>query len=199
MSYQHHFLKQIEFIENSASLFDLGKINESIRIAVSLRVLMHDTKNSTSLLSHMEKKQSMKILSTSWGGFKDEKSFGFSLTGIQMAGNSIEVTPNLHRYDKNKARNITISEWWEENVFSSPVVGLLSRRDFALIAANKDGGAHVDKLPDKFKKIKDGDVGFIIPNVEVNIGFGQLWPCTLRQMAWELLNSEDFIVQSKLT
>ena len=192
MSLPQHFKKQYEFIENSSALFDLGKTNEAVRIATCLRVLMHDTKNSTSLLTLMEKKGSLKVRSTS-NLFDGVKSFGFSLTGIMTTGNINRVVPNLHRiyYDKE----VSIDEWWNEIVFAMPEVGSFTRKDFVLIAANKDGGAHVDKLPQKYQKLQQGEAGFIIKfGNDIQSNFSEMWPCLLRQLAWEFINSPDILV-----
>ena len=46
-----HLQKQLGFIERSCASFDAGFYDEAIRIAVSIRILLHDTKSSTSLLT----------------------------------------------------------------------------------------------------------------------------------------------------
>ena len=42
--------EQLAFLESSAAAFDAGMDGEAKRLAVALRVLLHDTKNSHSLL-----------------------------------------------------------------------------------------------------------------------------------------------------
>jgi hypothetical protein len=51
-----HLLEQIKFLKNSIILFDKGDYEECKRIAVSIRVLVHDSKNSISLLKQLKKK-----------------------------------------------------------------------------------------------------------------------------------------------
>jgi hypothetical protein len=46
--------EQLEFIASSAEAYDAGKFAESKRIATSVRVLVHDTGSSTSLLKLWE-------------------------------------------------------------------------------------------------------------------------------------------------
>jgi len=48
---QEHLNEQLEFIERSAISFDNGFEGEIKRLAVSVRVLIHDTAKSTSLLT----------------------------------------------------------------------------------------------------------------------------------------------------
>jgi len=45
--------RQLGYLERSAARYDSGQLDEGIRIATTIRVLVHDTRNSTSLLSHL--------------------------------------------------------------------------------------------------------------------------------------------------
>lgn len=45
--------EQLEFIERSCSAYDEGHRSEAIRIAVAIRVLLHDSRTSTSLMKHL--------------------------------------------------------------------------------------------------------------------------------------------------
>jgi len=45
--------RQLGFLRNSCVSYDAGSIDESIRIALAIRVLIHDTRNPTSLLRHL--------------------------------------------------------------------------------------------------------------------------------------------------
>ena len=47
---QENLLEQIRLLENKCILFDAGETVEALDIATKLRVLLHDTGNSTSLL-----------------------------------------------------------------------------------------------------------------------------------------------------
>ena len=50
--------RQLDFIRNSASAYDAGHSEEALRIGVAIRVLLHDTKFSNSLLNQMGQKES---------------------------------------------------------------------------------------------------------------------------------------------
>ena len=54
--FKSHFREQIEFLIRLASAYDGGFESEAKRMAVVLRVLLHDTNSSKSLLKHLEKK-----------------------------------------------------------------------------------------------------------------------------------------------
>jgi hypothetical protein len=51
-----HLAEQLQFIEASADAFDKGFEGEAKRLAVTLRVLLHDTKSSRSLLGQLGRK-----------------------------------------------------------------------------------------------------------------------------------------------
>lgn len=59
-----HLAEQIGFLQSSAKLYDLGNETEAKRMAVTLRVLLHDTKTSSSLLGQMHLKKKMQFVST---------------------------------------------------------------------------------------------------------------------------------------
>ena len=48
-----HFHEQIRFIELSGKAFDEGFEGEAKRLGTAIRVLVHDTRNSTSLLRQL--------------------------------------------------------------------------------------------------------------------------------------------------
>lgn len=54
-----HLSEQIGFLKTSSHLYDLGFENEAKRLAVTLRVLLSDTKNSTSLLTALDLKNKL--------------------------------------------------------------------------------------------------------------------------------------------
>jgi hypothetical protein len=51
--FQKKLREQLGFLERSCQMYDEGHIEEAIRIAGTLRTLIHDTGKSTSLLKHM--------------------------------------------------------------------------------------------------------------------------------------------------
>lgn len=74
-SLREQLFRQIKYLNNSAALFDQGDHDEAIRLATTLRVLLHDTferngrPNSTSLLSLIGEKNRIKFVDT--GVYKD--------------------------------------------------------------------------------------------------------------------------------
>ena len=58
---------QVSFLRRSVNAFDEGYNDEALRLAVTLRVLFHDTKQSVSLLRYLKKKGSLNFRKISLG------------------------------------------------------------------------------------------------------------------------------------
>jgi hypothetical protein len=68
--------RQIGFLERSCLAYGSGHQEEALRIAVSLRVLFHDTQSSVSLLTHLGVKASARVLSTFEPGYTEAAKTG---------------------------------------------------------------------------------------------------------------------------
>lgn len=185
--------KQTEFLASSCELYDLGRVNEAIRIATSLRVLFHDTAKSTSLIQHAGVKK-LWLLSTC-DDIPKHAEFFPNLTKLQLNPQAAlaEFIPKLDTAATK--RIVPLSTWWGQDVVylhrSANV--RVRRRDLVLMAANKDGGAHVDTtVPQEYQEILEGLGWAIILDPESNprtIKFKNAHLSALRQMAFEVLNS----------
>jgi hypothetical protein len=52
--FKAHLFRQLGFLWRSCQAYDEGYIDEAVRIATVIRVLIHDTQASTSLLKHLD-------------------------------------------------------------------------------------------------------------------------------------------------
>ena len=183
--------QQIGFLVSSCSAFDSGHHEEALRIAVSLRVLFHDTNSSVSLLTHLGVKDTLLVLSTLEPGYIEDKKT--AMIGISIPiwiDSSGERTPPLGQATRHDF--IPAMKWWSEIV-----MGLnhpFSRKDIVLGAANQDGGAHVDSAPDpKTEELIEGIGTFMTIATGVvtkRVLDNQHFPL-LRQFAFEVLNSPE--------
>lgn len=225
--FQLELAKQLKFLRNSCEHFDRGDVEEAVRIATAIRVIMHDTKNSISLLEHLQAKGI--YLRTSCQVEQAENIYGRmnALSGISakldnpIGGEpTIEVTIVPHGIGVLSVDNVVkVDEWWNQLVYRIPSFGDYSRKDLVLAAANKDGGAHVDKkLPPLYAQLAKGSAsvdaqrvgnnGEAVFSIWLAFGSGKGLPgaCIeniqyfdIRQMATELLNSEDLVELSRIT
>ena len=175
---------QLGFIRNSCERYDRGDRVEAIRIGTSLRVLLHDTAKSTSLLKHLGATD-VPLLSTSPeigpGTLAIE---GMATIVITSAGMTFE--PPLDR--TSRKRLLPAPQWWKEPVTIVDAGVRVSRRDIALVAANKDGGAHVDAtLTAEYQKLKTG----LWAKLDTGKPVSDHHLLYLRQMGFEILNSPE--------
>jgi len=108
-------LRHLKFIEASCRAYDQDFVEEALRIAVSLRVLFHDTKNSTSLLTHLERKNSINIISTIGLGKTDQQLGNSMVYYIPVMITPSGVTPSLGR--GFRTRVVTVDAWWQPCFF----------------------------------------------------------------------------------
>lgn len=189
--------RQIRFIRNSCQLYDDGMLDEAIRLATSLRILFHTTKLSTSLLTHL-KADTCHILSTALA--VPGKCDAFALVDVRSIARIGDHPKAYAKLDTSgNRRTIPFLEWWQgERILQAT----FTRRDLVLWAANKDGGAHVDAtLDDEYVRIVNGlgfgltvigtDEGEIPKKQQVTYDLLNLHFACLRQIAYEVLNSQD--------
>ena len=142
--------RQLAFIETSCRSYDAGFCDEAVRIAVAIRVLIHESKNSHSLLHQLCLRDSVQLLSTFPDTTPSEGVIAVSFGGL-LSGSGVE--PAL---DRARHRSfLTVEQWWQQvvHIFNDEY----SRRDVVLSAANQDGGAHVDPRPsEKTKGLRSG-------------------------------------------
>ena len=188
--------KQLGFLARSCASFDAGHFDEAIRIATVLRILFHETRNSTSLLSHLGASH-MRLLSTSLdiaAKTKDPRLGGgrlemFNGMGRYSPGGNPPYYPK--RGNAYSRRLVKASDWWCEIVSVLDTNTQLARKDVVLAAADKHGGAHVDaSLPPAYERlIESPDLGSLVLKGGEVVPIGGHHYVALRQMGYEILHS----------
>lgn len=142
-----HLKEQISFLEASSNSFDAGREEEAKRPAVSIRILVHDTPISHSLLGQMGEK--LKFLDTSSDLDSNNILAHGGLISILTEPNQIRYAAMLDNLPTDKVKMIDFDSWWNKPVFVDKQGRKLTRQDLILTAANQDGGAHVDPSLDE--------------------------------------------------
>lgn len=135
-----HLKRQIVFLKNSIAAYDRGDREEAVRMAVVVRVLCHDYKQSSISLFQQLGSNAPQLISTSppvIPAALQTTDFGTLLAG-QIFGNTIEYSP----VDPSSPV-VDYQQWWHQKIFIRDQK-MYSRKEVVLAAANKDGGAHVD-------------------------------------------------------
>ncbi|WP_243439235.1 YecA family protein [Fundidesulfovibrio soli] len=132
--------QQLEYIQRSAELFDAGHEDEAIRLAVPIRVLVHQTKHSHSLLDQLGMK-GVKFFDSSFVLIRESLVPHSGL--VFMDGAEAKFIPPLDMAGL-EFRKVDFEDWWNGNVFRDSNDNLYTRKNLILTAADQDGGAHVD-------------------------------------------------------
>jgi SEC-C motif len=148
--FKEQFKEQIGFLRSSSQAYDAGNEPEAKRLSVNLRVLVHDTRNSVSLLKHLEIKDKLPFVNTAPPP-APPGVISFFRGGLCIAektlgeGSKTRVVPVL---DSDPLRNDQprqcFEDWWKTPVLHDHEGNAFTRKDFVLAVADQDGGAHVD-------------------------------------------------------
>ena len=191
LSCREQLKRQLGFLERSCSHFDAGHTDEAIRIATIVRVLIHHTNASTSLLHHLGA-STISLLST-YPILGDEVLFTLS-SPVRISDIGIHAPLDTAIVRLFMPAN----EWWNQVLVRDGQKDY-TREFVAVKATNKDGGAHVDAdLGRDYERLstdgwtwKQEENGQVLQN--------QIMPThyiLLRQTGYELLNSPELLALS---
>ena len=146
-----HLKEQLQFLMTSANLYDKGNKSEAKRLAVTIRLLLHDTRDSISLLSQLGYKDKLFLDTSNYEVYKKTPWDVLVYTGLIGTSlvpyeNKIEFIPILVPREDNSIQWREFELWWKMVVIKDTLGTTFSRRDLILNMANKDGGAHVDPV-----------------------------------------------------
>lgn len=142
--------EQLGFLVSSASAFDLGQLPEAKRIALVIRVLVHDTNISHSLLDQLGIKNSLSWADSTPAIDRDPNIVGRSpgLTTMGPGPTGMVFRPRYFEQIEQSptTRYVPFTDWWERAVILDGNGNEFSRKSLVLAMTNKDGGAHIDRL-----------------------------------------------------
>jgi hypothetical protein len=198
IDFKAHLTRQLTFLWRSCEAYDKGHTDEAIRIATAIRVLIHDTPKSTSLLNHLG---ALGIsLSSTVSGLDTSRSVFLSGMGrMTMTSTKTTWAPavDCRAIDKQ----LPLAEWWNQVVY---ILGKIraTRKSLVLAAANKDGGAHVDvSLTAEYETLMStGQRGWFHYSPNNDQIFQPIMDAHLvyiRQIGFELLNSPELLSLAK--
>ncbi len=137
---------QLQFLARSADTFDAGEEQEAERLAHHLRLLLHDTSKSRSLLAELGVKDDLRFVDTAAPQARRFERFTGGLWLLDAAQARWEPP-----FDWATAHPLPFRAWWHRPVAGDNAGHKFSRRDLVLTVANQDGGSHVDEmLPERY-------------------------------------------------
>ncbi|MDO8635983.1 MAG: SEC-C metal-binding domain-containing protein [Dehalococcoidia bacterium] len=142
-----HLQHCVEALKLSCDAFDRGSFGEAMRLAATIRLLVHDTNQSKSLLGQLGKK-SAKFYDTS---LKEQQNSLISHIGpigiVMETGTYFAFLDDLPPTES--PRWVEFGEWWSGVIFIDKRGQRTTRKDMILAMANQDGGVHVDTQLDQ--------------------------------------------------
>lgn len=139
-----HLQDHLGFLHASADAYDQGFDGEAKRLAVSVRVLVHDTNTSKSLLGQLGQKN-IHFLDSACPVVQGNQNTHSGLVKTSLSlSMGVRYVAFLDDVPHGQNRTIDFDTWWNSTVFIDANGKKLSRKDLVLAVANQDGGAHVD-------------------------------------------------------
>jgi len=194
----NHLKDQIDFMIASAISFDKGYEGEAKRLATTIRVLVHDTKNSSALLMQLHK---MNILfyDSAYTFDPNNPLPSHCLTmirlskqeGKDMKGNYVAPLDNGSPARSNE-KKVGFGRWWNRNTVFKDIRGsLFNRSDLILALANKEGGAHVDpELDQAYANLtRFNSLAWKVYTKDNKKDMGNPVPPAIRQIAHEVIKT----------
>lgn len=193
---------QVGYLQRSARDFDDGELDEAHRLAVTVRVLCHDTRQSTSLLTQLGWKDSMGFMDSSHPAEPPTmeiegrvvQAVGWvhhGLGRLRMGGGGpARIVPYFDDVPlRNQREPVPFDHWWTNTILTDGREQPWTRKELVLAMANKDGGAHVDQtLPDDYYHLTRDNAMRIRANTNPDIG-NEVALANMRQVAHELMRS----------
>ena len=179
----------VKLLKLACKNYDDGEEMSALNIATNLRVILHDTSISTSLLSLIKVKDKIKYLSSVHQYLPTNLVSYFGLGYISASPISGLYRANLDM-NLSQMKLLDFDDWWNEIVIGN-AEGKISRKNVVLGIANKEGGAHVSDDVDllQYKMITQNGLGWEVNGISIETN---VYYVCLRTIAYELLMSFDF-------
>lgn len=188
--------EQIKFLKNSCKSYDEGFDGEGKRLATCIRVLVHDTSKSTSLLQLLKKKDIFFCdTATDYNPQNILPHFGLCQSRLEIksvhSGTGSFVPCLDSCLEIHGVRKIKFNDWWEKIVIKDSKSNLFTRKKLVLQVSNKDGGAHVDpELDSDYAALsRFNSAGWNVINGDLKVEPFKNGPelPSIRQIAYEIL------------
>lgn len=143
--------EQMGFLRRSLEAFYRGDFDEAVRIATTIRVLVHETGRSKPLLKSIRPDGlELPILDHAEQEERGGEKVLCFIVGLRL-GPGASVAPAVDLCSTHYGLT-SIGAWWGHRVFIFRSLGkpmiVFPRKKVILVLANKEGGAHLDQSED---------------------------------------------------
>ncbi|MDC4422556.1 hypothetical protein NQ683_17405 [Acinetobacter baumannii] len=184
-----HLKENIGFLEVSSKAFDEGFYAEAKRLATIIRVLVHDTSSSQSLLHLLGIKSTLNFINTAYPVNPKNLMPHTGLVSMQIGSKNTYKAPLEGRLGSSEiTQEKPFDSWWNEVVIIDSFRKEFTRKSLVLTLVNKDGGAHVDPVlkSDYADLKKNNSVGWAVTIGEESFPLLEVELHSVRQIAFEL-------------
>ncbi|MBT2647187.1 hypothetical protein J7E52_10710 [Bacillus sp. ISL-34] len=145
-----HLREQLQFIQLSMNSYDNGFEGEAKRLSMAIRILVHDTNDSHSLLQILGIKKSLQYFS-----YLEPTDHTDTLSFVGLSMGFTEKGLRYYPMNGEPQYRISFDDWWNQKVMINKKARMdISRKNVILDVAHKDGGAHIDPiLNNRFAKL----------------------------------------------
>lgn len=210
---QEHLRRQMKHLRNSSRLFDEGDLDEAVRLAATVRVLIHQTRSSHSLLGQLKLRETLWVDSCR---YREDVQLAqlFALQPGTVVAASSPTETGLVRVGADPttlaprwaaplgsvpAKLSPLDLWWKRPGIETSNGRTFNRSELVLAMSNKDGGSHVDpSVPADYDDFSrdflgvqwaDGDFLKADPPGGWQQPTGNVAAASMRQVAWEVQES----------
>ena len=186
---RQHLAENLGFLKASAASFDAGFHGEAKRLALTIRLLVHDTEKSKSLLALLGLKSTMGFFDTAHDVNPRNLMSHHGLVGLRIgAGEGSYFAPLDENMPGRPNKYVFFADWWNKVVIIDSQKSRFLRRELVLALANKDGGGHVDPaLDENYANLsRNNSVGWVFLNGATSIPMNGVELFSVRQIAFEL-------------
>lgn len=209
------FHRQLKILNSHCLNFDKGDVDYALEIATKIRLLLHDTRRSSSLLAQIYESSSVcffsetPFLSSQYPYTQEEVSnTKFTRTGLVFYKARIENHSQSLFYAEShphlgQAKNTMWTDfntWWEKDIMLIVASNIpYTRKMIITYVSNKLGGAHIDpKIDTHIQNLLEN----LSPSVKVqcetqvlNTNTNTLLLSIIRQIAFEFLTTVMKIIK----
>jgi hypothetical protein len=189
--------EQLALLRSAADAFDKGDHLQALNMAIRLRVILHDSHKSKSVLNLLKIKDIAQLYDTS-----------IKIPGVLVGPYEGLVFKSSTKYlafgddlpPSIVIKRVKFDEWWNMVVFIDNKKQSHSRKEIVLAVANKDGGGHVDLelKPKYFDLSRNNALGW-----KSGLGEDLKYPvhATIRQITHEVLKTfiNDYPIKKLLS
>lgn len=161
--------EQYGFLKRSIEAVMQGNLDEALRIATTIRVLVHETRNSIPLLKQVDPNYlQLTILGVPPPVPPKPGDYPPSYIGVLVRVKSQTGLQPIVDFDGYPRIQLnTLEDWWNQVILIFSDAGqkiAFTRQQIILTLANKEGGAHVDTtLPSAYEEyVIDSPLKFIV-------------------------------------